>query len=292
MLKIKSLTKSFFDTQVLDSIDLTIKPGKFTTLLGRNGSGKSTLLKILSGYELPSLGEVTYMDIPLNKIDFNYSSDIFFVHEDIEYNVPYSIGKFINILKEKMPNWDQLLFDQMLTERKMDTSKNYQSYSRGQKMQLVLMIALASQAPVLLLDEITSVIDVYGRKYFLDLLRNYVDAGNTVVMTTNIINELEFYTDELIILKDQKIVLNKSVKEIPSNFFKIRKADHVEHEIFSDSECIWAGVNSDRSVSYIIPNELALKYKDIEKLKDRRESSLEDIFVYYFSNEEENENAA
>ena len=71
-------------------------------------------------------------------------------------------------------------------------------------MQIVLMIGLASSPEILLLDEITSVIDVHGRKYFLDLLSKFVSSGKTVVITTNIISELEFYTDNLIVLKTKK----------------------------------------------------------------------------------------
>ena len=90
-------------------------------------------------------------------------------------------------------------------------------------MQFLLAHAIACRRKVLLLDEITSVIDVYARKYFLDLLREYCDEGGSVIITTNIISELEFYTDHLVIIKDNKIALSGSGKEILNSFIKIRK---------------------------------------------------------------------
>jgi ABC-2 type transport system ATP-binding protein len=293
MIKIKNLTKIYDKQKVLDDVGLEIKAGKLTTLLGQNGSGKSTLLNMLSGYELPTEGSVEYKGESLSSINFSHKHDICFIHEKIDYIVPLKMSEYVDLLKVEIPNWDQAFFEKMVVDRKFDLNKNFQEYSRGQKMQVCLMIGLASNVPVLLLDEITSVIDVYGRKYFLDLLYQYVSKGNTVVITTNIINELEFYTDNLVIIKDSHIVLNQAVEDISKHFFKIRQPVGFQHEIFNDPKCVWAGVNSDKSVSYIVSNEALNKYQITDEMKDRRKSSLEDIFIFYFSEvDTDHENAA
>lgn len=277
-------------------MDLEIEEGKLTTLLGENGSGKSTLLNILSGYELPDEGSVTYDEVPLDNVNFPFKHDIFFVHEKLDYTLSITIKEYISILRKRVPNWNARLFRKMVKDRKIDLNNNFQNFSRGQKMQVALMIGLASAPKVLLLDEITSVIDVYGRKYFLDLLEKYVSQGNTVVITTNIINELEFYTDNLVVIKDRKVVLNKKVEDIPSQFIKIRNPGNMVHPVFSHENCVWSGVNSDKSISYIIPVGLYEDCKVPDELLDKRKSTLEDVFIYYFSQvencEENNEDAA
>ncbi len=290
MLKIKNLTKSFSSNIVLKDVDLEIEEGKLTTLLGINGSGKSTLLNILSGFELPDSGKVTYKDESLSRLSFRHKHDIFFVHEKLNYSFPITIMEYINSLKEGISKWDQDFFDEMVKNRKIDLNNNFLNLSRGQKMQVALMIGLASRAKVLLLDEITSVIDIYGRKYFLDILQKYVKEGNTVVITTNIINELEFYTDKLVVIRDKKIELNKSVEDIPKLFRKIRKTIDCKDVVFDNKECVWAGVNSDKSISYIIPIETYESFKVSDQLLDRRKSTLEDVFIYYFSQEKNMEN--
>jgi ABC-2 type transport system ATP-binding protein len=296
MLKIKNLRKSFFSNTILENINLEIEEGKLTTLLGENGCGKSTLLNILSGYELPDEGSVTYKDTSLDSINFSFKHDIFFVHEKINYTLSITVNEYITMLKSQIPNWNEVLFAKMVKDRKIDLNNNFQNFSRGQKMQVALMIGLASSPKILLLDEITSVIDVYGRKYFLDLLEKYVAQGNTVVITTNIINELEFYTDNLVVIKDKEIVLNKNVKDIPKQFIKIRNPGSSEHPIFTNEKCVWSNVNSDKSVSYIIPVDLYNKSEIPKELLDKRKSTLEDVFIYYFSqvnsSEDQNENAA
>lgn len=292
MIKVKKLTKKYDDKTIIDDVSFELELGKFITLLGQNGAGKSTFLRLLSGFELPDDGQIYYKSEELSSTSFSHVHDLCFVHENLNFKVPYIMSEFIDIFKETIPNWDQAFFDEMLSDRKIKLNKNFQEYSRGQKMQIGLMIALASNAKVLLLDEITSVIDVYGRKYFLDLLDQYVEKGNTVIITTNIISELEFYTQQLLILKDAKIQLNASVKDIPQLFIKLRKLPQVEHEIFYNNKCIWAGVNSDRSVSYVAPVELVTQYELPEHMFDKRTSTLEDIFIYYFTKEaQENDHA-
>lgn len=293
MIKIRGLSKSYDNTKVLDNIDIDIELGKFITLLGQNGAGKSTFLRVLSGFDIPEEGQIYYKGEDLSSPNFSHIHDICFVHENLNFKVPYVMKDFINIFKESIPNWDQKFFDQMLDDRKIKLDKNFQDYSRGQKMQIGLMIALASNAKVLLLDEITSVIDIYGQKYFLDLLDKYVEKGNTVIITTNIINELDFYTQHLIIIKDKEIALNASVKDIPQLYLKLRCAKEDQHEIFNSHKCIWAGVNSDKSISYVAPIELVTSYELDDKFFDKRSSTLEDIFIYYFTRREaQDENAA
>lgn len=292
MIKVKKLTKKYDDKTIIDDVSFELELGKFITLLGQNGAGKSTFLRLLSGFELPDDGQIYYKSEELSSTSFSHVHDLCFVHENLNFKVPYIMSEFINIFKETIPGWNQEFFDQMLEDRKIQLDKNFQEYSRGQKMQIGLMMALASNAKVLLLDEITSVIDVYGRKYFLDLLDQYVEKGNTVIITTNIISELEFYTQQLLILKDAKIQLNASVKDIPQLFIKLRKLPQVEHEIFYDDKCIWAGVNSDRSVSYVAPVELVTQYELPEHMFDKRTSTLEDIFIYYFTKEAQEDDHA
>ena len=149
MLKVKNLTKSFSEKIIIDNISTEIESGKLTTLLGENGAGKSTLLNLMSGYELPDV-EVTYKDESLYKLNFTYVHDIFFIHEKIDYKLDINMDEYISYLKEDIPNWNDKFFNEMVSTRKIDLSNKFQNYSRGQKMQIVLMIGLASNPEILL----------------------------------------------------------------------------------------------------------------------------------------------
>ena len=69
------------------------------------------------------------------------------------------------------------------------------------------------------------------------------------------------------------------------NFQKLRKPNNsVGHEIFNHPQCVWANANSDRSNSYIIPKDILDNVDIPNDLMDRRTSTLEDLFIYYFNN--------
>jgi len=289
MIKIQNISKRYFDNTVIDNVSLDLPEGQFITLLGPNGAGKSTLLRMMAGNELPDKGNVLYKGTSLGRFNFPHVNEIGFVHEKIEYISHCSVEKFVERLKCDQKFWDQKYFDYLVDKRKLDISKNYKTYSRGQKMQIALIINLAMRPKVLLLDEITSVVDVYGRKFFLDELRKFVDQKNTVIITTNIVNELEYYTDHLIIIKNSKVQLNLPVENVGVEFKKLRKLHDQRHPVFEDEKCVWAGVNSDHSVSYIIESSVAKKYNINDEFYDRRQSTLEDVFIYYFTKRDENE---
>lgn len=284
MLKLRDISKKYFNSNILEDINIDIPKGQLTTLLGQNGAGKSTLLKIIAGQEFPNQGTVSYHNENVHHLKFNLGNEMIFINETIEIFVELTIEEYVKASLEKFPNYDHNLFMNIMKECKINTSKNYQEFSRGQRMQFLLAHALSCHPKFLLLDEITSVIDVYARKYFLDLLRNYCDQGGSVIITTNIISELEFYTDHLVIIKDKKIALTGSGQDILSNFVKIRKTpENVDHPIFKSPKCVWSNTNSDRSQSFIVPKD-SLRNQEIPKeLLDRRQSSLEDIFIFYFN---------
>lgn len=283
MLKISNITKKYNDNLVLDNISLNLPRGCFITLLGKNGSGKSTLMKLITGEELTDSGLITFNKENIQKLNFTSTKTIGFVNESLEYLVPYNFRKFVDVLKAGYPKWDEDYFEYLVSARGIDLEQNFMSYSRGQKMQLALIINLAANFEYLLLDEITSVMDVYGRKFFLDELKKHTIKGGTVVMSSNIISELEYYTDQVIILKDRGIKLNSNSRDISIDFVKVRKLRGDTNPIFNDPKVVWAGLNSDFSVSYIIPKNLFDSSNLPATLLDKRKITLEDVFIYYFT---------
>lgn len=292
MLIAKNITKKYLGRTILSNISISPKIGSITTLLGKNGAGKSTLLRILAGHESAELGSVTYKDTELSNPNFPFVHDIAFIHEQLNFDLPYSMNQFICNLKPHLPKWDQDLFQKMILDTKFDIYKLFNQCSRGQKMQFVLMMTLASNPKIILIDEITSVIDVFGRKYFLELLATYAKLGGTVVITTNIIDELEHFTDQIIILKDEELVLNNAINDLPQLFVKIRKGNNQDHAIFKHQLCIWGGTNSDKSVTYIVPKNIFEDLGSPEYLLDKRKTTLEDLFMYYFSVKKKHEIAS
>lgn len=291
VIRVHDIFKTYNHQKVLQGPSFEIMPGTFTTLLGANGSGKSTLLRLIAGSEFPDGGEVYFKDELAHGWKMKNKQDMFYINENIQIETSLPMNEFAKSFSKLFPRWHQEFFEQMVKDRKIDLKRNYHQYSRGQKMQLNLMMALAACPEVLLLDEITSVMDVYARRYFLGVLHRYCQSGKTVVMTTNIISELQFYTTHLLLLQNGKMKLNGPLDEVRGGFVKLRFSQDSKDLLLQRTDLRWAGVNGDGSENYLLSRETAMTLNISEHVIDRREITLEDIFIYHYGDQEEVEHA-
>ncbi len=293
ILRVQNVSKRYGDRAIHEKLGFQIDPGKFYALLGENGSGKSTLMRMLAGLEAPDHGQVELCGHDIGMAPVHLKAMIGHVSEGIDYDLDLSMERVAKMIAAYYPTWDWELFKKITAERGFPIQNKYRSCSRGQKVQFSLIMALCQGAKLLLLDEITSVLDVYARKYFMGLLSEFVSKGGTVVLATNIIGEVQHSATNMLFLKEKGIKIDCPVAEVPLMFKKIRRTNDDPHPVFSDPKCYWAGTNSDGSTSYIVSLDMVRQYGLDKRLEDRRAILLEDIFVYYFNmKEERNEQAA
>jgi ABC-2 type transport system ATP-binding protein len=280
MIVFKSVFKSYGKKPVLEDVSFELQEGKFHTLIGCNGAGKSTTLRLLAGVENPQEGEISILGE--NPFDFSFSprKDLFLIHENITLQTSMNLLEMMKTYRRVFPKWSNAIFNQILKDRKFSVKKFYSDLSRGQKMQFLLMVGLAANPKLLLLDEITSVIDIEGQAYFLDLLRKYVDNGGTIVITTNILSELNDYTDHLLLLQDTKLKVNSPVEELQEQFVILKK--NAEAEIFTHPQCAKIRKDNDGVLLYLAPKSVAASFADIKGLETNYIPKLEDILNLYF----------
>lgn len=278
IIQVSNLMKSFYDIKALDHISFNIKKGSFTALLGKNGSGKSTILNILMGIEEIDSGECLIFGKSIKEDPFELKNSIGHVSEKIRFDYPLVIEDFILRYAKFFDSFDLDWFHAVAKEIDIPLNKQFGGYSRGQKMQIVLLSALAHKPSLLLIDEVTSVLDASSRLFFMRLLKKYTLDGGTVVITTNIVNEVQSYCTDVIFLDNQKIKFQEEISKIPSTFKKIRLTTQ-DHPILAVSGIKWIGNNSDGSQSYIVPEHVLLNHSDY--LEDKRAATLEDLYIYH-----------
>ena len=218
ILRAKGVHKSYGDLKVLHGLDLEIQPGKIYGLIGRNGSGKTTLLGILTAQNTMDAGEVTYggeevweNQEVLNQICFSreLQSTLFTGQNTLKVKQYLKMGKLF------YPNWDQEYADRLLREFKLDPKKKIHQLSKGQASMVTILLALASRAPLTILDEPVAGLDVVARERFYQLLlEDYAETGRTFVVSTHIIEEAASVFERVIILDGGTIIENAETEEL------------------------------------------------------------------------------
>lgn len=281
VIELKGISKSFYGNCVLHDLSLSLLPGKFYALMGRNGVGKSTLLRILGRQETPDKGSGMILGYSLDEDVGELNAKVGYLTEALDFVLPISISEIFQQISKLYPRWDLKLFEATLDVLKLDSKKYFRDLSRGQKMQVALAWVLASHPQILLLDEISAVLDAHARRFFLKRLREFVLSGGTILFATNIVSEVQNYADEMIVLNEGGQPQHMPVSQLEQYYKKLRKQESEVHKIFDDPQCVEVGVNSDGSSSYLISLEACQSYVLNPVWEDRRRITAEEVFIYY-----------
>lgn len=216
---IENLTKNFGETIILDHLNLEIKTGKLTALLGPSGSGKSTLLRLIAGLEKPSSGQIwltgkntKFLSIQERQIGFVFQNYALFNHLTVFQNIAYGL-KIQKLRNYQIENRVQELLQLIQLE---DFSNRYPNQlSGGQKQRVALARALAIEPKVLLLDEPFGALDIQVRKDLRNWLKKlHEEVSVTTLFVTHDQQEAMELAHEIIILKKGKVEQSGSPQEL------------------------------------------------------------------------------
>lgn len=227
------VTKIYGKMQVLHGIDLTLEKGKIYGLIGRNGAGKTTLLSILTAQNPATGGSVSFDGAPV----WENQASLDHICFSRELNPMTSFGQnsfkvkdYLKMAAIYYPNWDAAYADRMVKEFGLDTKKRIAKLSKGMMSMVTIIVALASGADFTILDEPVAGLDVVMRERFYDLLlENYTETGRTFVVSTHIIEEAANVFEEVIIIKDGRVLLKENTEDLVASFAHVSgKAEDVD----------------------------------------------------------------
>lgn len=222
ILNAQGVCKSYGKNEVLHDLDLTIEPGKIYGLIGRNGAGKTTLLGILTAQNTMDRGSVTYGGQSvwenqgvLDQMCFSreLQATLFSGQNNLK------VKHYLKTAAIYYPNWDQAYADKLLAEFKLDPKKKICQLSKGQMSMVTILIALASRAPLTILDEPAAGLDVVMRERFYQLLlEDFAASSRTFLVSTHIIEEAASVFEQVIILDQGRILENRPTEELVDQF--------------------------------------------------------------------------
>jgi ABC-2 type transport system ATP-binding protein len=240
LIEFKEVSKSFGKNKVLDSINLKISEGKITGIIGASGEGKSTLLKMIVSFYRPTKGKVFYSGRDVLKNLKEIKKDFGFAIED---------GSFYEDLtvKENLVHFGKLYHVKRKILKKRVLGMAYfvglenafnvlaKNLSLGMKKRLDLACSLVHRPSVLILDEPTADLDPLLRKKLLHLIKKINSHGTTIILTTQLMEEVEVVCDDVAILCNEKIIEQGNVFKIKKKY-GLKDLNKIFEKIFTDKK--------------------------------------------------------
>ena len=225
VLSVKDLSVSFSkEKNVLKDVSFEVKKGEIISLIGLNGTGKSTLLKSLIGLIKPSKGNIK-----------NFGSKVFYIPQtnDLNMSFPLSVKEYCDLFANK--SYKKYLNDLGM---KKFLNRKVSNLSGGEFQRVQIAIALSQKPDLLLLDEVTSGVDVIGQDKFYqmiyDIRKKY---GISIIHVSHDIHLVLKNTDQVLCLsghiccsgKPEQIKDNDIFKKSFGNYLQpyVHKHDHV-----------------------------------------------------------------
>ena len=227
ILECKGLSKHYGKVAALESVDLSIEPGRVVGLLGPNGSGKTTLIKLINGLLTPTDGEVLIEGQkpgPLTKAAVAYLPDRDYLADWM------SVEQQLDFFADFYSDFDRDKAMEMLLRLDIDPTQKFKALSKGTREKVQLILVMSRKAQLYLLDEPIGGVDPATRDYILDtIIRNY-NPEAAVIISTHLIADVEPVLDDVIFLKKGCVVLHDAADSIRETYGK--SVDQYFREVF------------------------------------------------------------
>lgn len=203
MLEIKELSLKQGMKVILKDISFNLAAGEISALLGRNGAGKTSLMNCMTQLIRPTSGEVRLDGQHIQRSDFER---IAYVPDQTSFLKNYRIKAAIDFMTRYYRRFDTNRAKEFVDLFELSANTKIEQLSKGNQMKVNLLLGLAMNADYLLLDEPFSGMDFIFREELLAAFTDKILAHQSVLISTHDIHEMNYLTDQVIILDEGQIL--------------------------------------------------------------------------------------
>ena len=289
LLRVDNITKNYGSSTVVNNVSFTIEPFTSTALIGPNGAGKTTTMSMITGLLHPTSGKVrieNYTDIR-EAIGFLPQYPQFYpwlsALEYVEMVAHLSGVAAKEIRSRSMKTLEYVGLGKAI-------HKKTSTFSGGMKQRLGIAQAIVHEPKLLLLDEPVSALDPIGRQEVMDLLKE-IQQQTTILYSTHILHDAEKMTDQVLFLKEGKLVEQGSLIDIQQKYAESKYLVQFASEQSAATFCNRTNRNFERQGMYVyiavseqfptitaVMQQLLTTQADIVKV-ERVVASLDQIFL-------------
>ena len=233
VININGLTKDYKQVRALEDVNLKIPRGRIVGLLGKNGAGKSTLLKCLLDF-LHFEGDVAFFGKSLKEWKYDLHTRVAFIPDVSGLDPRLTVQQTIDYVAGMNPTWNADKAERLFAKSELPCNQKVKNLSKGMKTKLYLLLTLAKDVDVLLLDEPTLGLDIVFRKEFYDLLLGeFFDESKTVIISTHQVAEVENILQDVVFIDHGKVKLHQAVDILKKDWSIVEVSADREHELMA-----------------------------------------------------------
>src|SRR5690606_38110048 len=226
MITIDSLTKRYGDVTAVDAVSFTAAPGRVTGFLGPNGAGKSTTMRIVTGLTPATAGTARvlgrdFADLP------NPGREVGVLLDASAQHAGRTGREILRIAARTMglPASRVAAMLDLVSLTSKEADRRVRDYSLGMRQRLGIASALIGDPEVLILDEPANGLDPAGIRWMRDLLRDFADAGGTVLLSSHLLHEIEVIADDIVVIGNGRIVAQGTKEDLLAAAGTLVRAD-------------------------------------------------------------------
>ncbi len=217
------MSKSFGAVRAVQGLGFSVQHGSITALVGPNGAGKTTTLKLLLDLIRPDSGSLMVLGLDSGRGSLAIREQVGYLPESRAFSPALTVGATLRLFSGLAASWDLQLQRQLLSDFDLPSRRRVGELSRGMVSQLALLVALAPRPRLLLLDEPASGLDPLLRRQFMQsLLGQVADHGQTVLMSSHNLPEVERVADTVLMMESGTVVLQGEMERIKSTEKRVR----------------------------------------------------------------------
>jgi Cu-processing system ATP-binding protein len=212
-LNVKNLHKAYHKNQVLKGVDLELKPGCITAVLGPNGSGKTTLIKCLLGMVFGQQGEII-TDGKNVSHSWLYRQDIGYLPQIARFPENLKVRELVGMIRDIRNQAADPAPLVTLFGLESFMNKPLRHLSGGTRQKVNILLAFMFDSPFFILDEPTVGLDPLALIRFKDLLVKEKERGKAILMTTHMVHLVEELADEVVFILEGKVYFKGDIKAL------------------------------------------------------------------------------
>jgi ABC-2 type transport system ATP-binding protein len=294
MIEVKELTMTYPSGKGIFDLNFSVKQGEVMGYLGPNGAGKTTTIRTLLGFMNPNSGTAKIGGMDCWEKAPEIQKILGYIPGEIAFPDGMTGDEFLKFMHEMRGTKDITLQKQLIEMFEFNPKGNIKKFSKGMKQKLGIVAAFMHNPQVLILDEPTSGLDPLMQNRFVELVLSEKAKGKTILMSSHIFEEVEKTCDNVLIIKDGRIVKQSDIQTLKTTQRKgyVIKTDDGKAlvQALKSSGFEVSSILKDTVEVFVSGHKVDAFIKVAAQFKvlnlDVKSQTLDEIFMQFYSKEE------